>query len=335
MAWQRLSSAIEEQLRLTCVLLMEGIMFGSNVLEIVIGLIFIYVLLSLFCTTVTELIARFFALRSLTLEEGIKNMLAGSGEGKEIAEAFYCHPLISKMGLRDKGLLPQNKKGMPSYLSSNYFALALYDTLFPGDPEMGPITVKNVRETISTFPEEVKRPLLALLDEANNDLTNFRKGIENWFDELMQRIDGWYRRKTQVITIIVAIIVSVIFNADTIMMANSLHNNATLRNAVVAAAGQLDADNEETTVNLSELQSELLGTGIIGWLPVSDEYDDPREYPASPGNFAFKSIGLLLTAGLVSLGAPFWFDILNKVSNIRATGTPPKNTEGKENGIVT
>ncbi len=36
-----------------------------------------------------------------------------------------------------------------------------------------------------------------------------------------------------------------------------------------------------------------------------------------------KLIGLLLTGAAVSLGVPFWFDVLNKVVNLRSVGKRP------------
>ncbi|WP_419661828.1 uncharacterized protein Dvar_22610 [Desulfosarcina variabilis str. Montpellier] len=39
-----------------------------------------------------------------------------------------------------------------------------------------------------------------------------------------------------------------------------------------------------------------------------------------------KVIGLLITILAISLGGPFWFDILSKVSKIRATGAIPEDT---------
>jgi hypothetical protein len=190
------------------------------------------------------------------------------------------------------------------------------------------MTHEEVREVVRQLPPSVEQPLLALLGEANGDLMAFRKGIEKWFDEIMERIDGWYTRKTQVITICIAIVVAIIFNADTIMMANTLMQNSNLRDAIVATASQIDPGEQELAKELSKLQTELLGTGIVGWLPRSDDYVDSREFPTSAEDVFLKVAGLLLTAGLVSLGAPFWFDILNKVSNIRATGPPPA-TEDK------
>ncbi len=39
-----------------------------------------------------------------------------------------------------------------------------------------------------------------------------------------------------------------------------------------------------------------------------------------------KIFGLLLTAGAASLGAPFWFDVLNKIITIRSAGKAPEES---------
>jgi hypothetical protein len=36
-----------------------------------------------------------------------------------------------------------------------------------------------------------------------------------------------------------------------------------------------------------------------------------------------KILGLLVTVLAISLGAPFWFDLLNRLVNLRSTGKPP------------
>ena len=46
--------------------------------------------------------------------------------------------------------------------------------------------------------------------------------------------------------------------------------------------------------------------------------------PVTPEDWWLKLLGLVITIGAISQGAPFWFDILNKVTNLRATGRPPK-----------
>jgi hypothetical protein len=50
---------------------------------------------------------------------------------------------------------------------------------------------------------------------------------------------------------------------------------------------------------------------------------DARRYPNGFIEWLLKLIGLLLTAVAASLGAPFWFDILNKFMNVRAVGASP------------
>ncbi len=52
----------------------------------------------------------------------------------------------------------------------------------------------------------------------------------------------------------------------------------------------------------------------------------PRERPRKiqPGDWWNKIAALALTAFAVSLGAPVWFDLLNRFMNIRAGGKSPE-----------
>ncbi len=70
-------------------------MFGSQILEVAIGIVFVYLILSLICSAINELVARMSALRSRTLEDGIRNLLDGkSPDGRELVDIFYGHHLI-------------------------------------------------------------------------------------------------------------------------------------------------------------------------------------------------------------------------------------------------
>ena len=75
-------------------------MFGSEIPEIAVGVGFLYLLLSLVCSAITEGIARAFAMRSGTLRSGIRNLLCDP-HGKGLAKDFYNHPLIK--GLYRRG----------------------------------------------------------------------------------------------------------------------------------------------------------------------------------------------------------------------------------------
>ena len=43
-----------------------------------------------------------------------------------------------------------------------------------------------------------------------------------------------------------------------------------------------------------------------------------------------KITGLLATILAIMMGAPFWFDMLNKISNLRSTGAKPSTTAGDD-----
>ncbi len=68
-------------------------MFGSEILDIIIGLIFVYFLLSLVCSAVNEYIASITNKRGKVLVQGIESLLKGSG----VTDAFYAHPLVATL----------------------------------------------------------------------------------------------------------------------------------------------------------------------------------------------------------------------------------------------
>lgn len=293
-------------------------MFGSQMLEIVIGIVFVYLLLSLICSALNEMISRILSMRAKNLEEGIRNLL-NDPECKGLAKNFYNHPLV-------KGLERKGKK--PSYIPSRTFALALMDIVAPADSAASPKAFKDMWEKVAVLSNsKVKTAFLALMDRAENNLNKVRENIENWFDDAMQRVSGWYKRKALMIILILALAVTVLFNADTFMIANTLSRDATLRAAVVSAAEEaarqpLSTESESSLTKIKQLQVELQQLQLpTGWSGVKG---NPREVPRNFQSWVTKCLGLLFTAIAVSLGAPFWFDVLNKFVNLRSSGEQPK-----------
>jgi hypothetical protein len=95
-------------------------MFGSEILEVAIGMGALYLVLSLVCSAITELVARVFAMRSGTLKSGVRNLLSDS-DGKGLAKDFYDHPLVK--GLYRRGWFDRKvgRDGKPSYISPRVF----------------------------------------------------------------------------------------------------------------------------------------------------------------------------------------------------------------------
>jgi len=110
-------------------------MFGSAILDVAVGLIFVYLIVSLMVTAVTELIASGLRWRAATLYLGIQNLLDNPGT-QTWAAKLYAHPLIQGLSplvtkpVADAAAAAKaNANGGPSYIPSRTFAVALLDTL--------------------------------------------------------------------------------------------------------------------------------------------------------------------------------------------------------------
>jgi hypothetical protein len=318
-------------------------MFGSTVLDIAIGLVFVYLLLSLAVTAASELIASALKWRAQNLRKGLERLL-----NPALAQALYEHPLVSKLSKSGRG---------PSYLPSGTFALALLDVianLNPGDPK----TAGSLPAPIGNVPDpDVRRVLTLLAEEAGPDGQRLRDNIETWFNNSMDRVSGWYKRKTQIANVVLAVALTVAVNTDSVLIVNSLSNDSALRAALVAQAQKMakgstarpdTAPSTPSSTPMDELDKRiraLSALGIpVGWTDGSG--DDPRRWPGwTPGTGtsaewgrmwmnAVRShlLGWLLTALAASLGAPFWFDVLNKIITIRSAGKTPDEAGKSRSG---
>jgi len=310
-------------------------MFGSDILELVVGLVFIYWLLSLLCSGINEMISAAVSMRAKDLEKAIRNLLddpKGIGLGKSI----YDHGLIRALGKEGK---------KPSYIQSRAFALALMDMVAPSGSFSYAKKAEDIKEAIKKIQNDrLRQALLALADDAGSELSRLRENIERWFNDAMERVSGWYKRKVQIIITFVALAVCAALNADTFKIVKYLVNNEPMRAAIAEAAGEaikqpISPDKEtpgsegemeatpqstpETPLQKIEyVQKELQKLPLpLGW------YEAPKEFE----DWVMKLLGIFFTAIAVSLGAPFWFDFLDKILKIRPaqSGKRPENLSQK------
>jgi hypothetical protein len=320
-------------------------MFGSELLNIAIGLIFIYLVLSLICSAINEIIEAWLKRRATDLERGIRELLhdkAGTG----LATKLYNHPLVH--GLFQGGYSATNIKNdryqarnLPSYIPARNFALALMDIVLPATPNTpggaaGAATappspapgapaansLAPLRKAIGTIGNpKVEAALLALVDAAGHDVSKARENIEAWYDSAMDRVAGWYKRRAQIIIFCLGLGVAIAVNADTIGISTSISRDKAVRDSLVAAAQEYarkQADTDDPAQRVKQNVEEIRKLGLpIGWTK-----DNPLSRPGTPLGWAIKVTGWLLTAMAISLGAAFWFDLLNKFMVIRSTVKP-------------
>lgn len=313
-------------------------MFGLPIFEVAIGLCFVYLLLALICTTINETLSGITRRRASLLENGILSLLGGD---QNLKDSLYQHPLIAS-------LATSQTKPRPSYIPASKFALALMDILTGSDPTN---SSQALRAGISAVKTPLKSALTTVLADSNSNLPTDQQKIEAWFDEGMDRVSGWYKRRTVVWVWILAAAVTLCVNADTIRMAQLLWTNQAVRTAVVESAkarAQMERPEEllptveytdaekpnegkpiepAKNIALTDSESKLLGQ-LTGWDSTIQEWKSlpPQDHLI----FSLRlALGLLMTMVAVSLGAPFWFDALNRFMNIRSAGRAPDEPRDK------
>ena len=279
-------------------------MFGSAILDTAIGLIFVFLAVSLAVSAANELLAALFKLRAKNLLLGIQELLQDPSTEGLIAR-FYEHPLIARLGA---------KGGKPSYIPSRTFALTLLDIVAPVTAASNR-TLDDLKAGIEKLPASLQVTFRVLLDEAGHDVEQFKTQLEIWFNNTMDRVSGWYKRKTQAIQLVLALVIVVIANVDTVRITRSLSGvNSPLRDSIKDAAHSLveaGLPHGPPGAQLSAATEAIGNLALpIGWVK---------------GGFGPTTIfGWVITALAASLGAPFWFDLLNKFINVRASGKAPE-----------
>jgi hypothetical protein len=328
-------------------------MFNSSVIDVAIGLVFVFLLLSLIASALKEGLEAMFKRRAQDLERGITELLGRDGD--ELVEALYEHGLVNSLFAGQYGA-----KGtkLPSYIPSKNFALALMDLRNRCAAANPPVQL----------PPQVQQAFDAFKITAGEDVDKMQKEVEDWYDGSMDRVSGWYKRRTQWWLFGIGIVITLAVNVDSIAIAKRLSTDTTLRQAVVQAAQQqlknspppatgtgqtsgttaqasaTDGDDsiKKIKINLTALD----GTDLpLGWSESLKEWHMEKAAADKETDSDIKTNllrdaywnlivshipGWLITALAVSLGAPFWFDMLNKIMVVRSTVKPSEKS--KEEG---
>jgi len=450
-------------------------MFDLPILNVVIGLVFIFLLYSLFATAVQEGIASFLQSRARTLYSGIATMLSNTPDRQvprwllflewiglarllikkaasnktisvltnraaaqqdhntaiHLYELFYDHPIIKNYGQSDLF-------SKPSYIPDRNFSSILVDVIKNLEPANAgkAATFQMVKDAFENNKANIEQEVVSIityhLNEAAGDLNVFKQRLEDWFNDTMDRVSGWYKRNTRLWLFLIGILMSIVLNIDTVTITNILSKDPKaadqLTNMGVAAAGNTQLSGKDSTIarealdtirnNMAQVNT-LLGLGwgnygrtdsqfishlrercwringhILTRYPLEQDYvqtaalfdrskdslfaaltgfkapasaaggnkvDSLRPAADSAAAIAYTRFiaskdslvrvlffdkemaghkyrlqatyiwyalnwsnlfGFLITAIAISLGAPFWFDLLNKLVSIRATGRP-------------
>jgi|HubBroStandDraft_2_1064218.scaffolds.fasta_scaffold46813_3 hypothetical protein len=284
--------------------------FSSTIVEVAIGLALIYIGLSLLASWINETIAAGLNLRGKGLTNGIRQMLGDA----RLENKLFRHPILASS--------KTHPERTPSYISASQFATALLDVI-RADKVVG-ITptqaFQGVQNALATTDEPLKTALTSIVATAAGDYTAVVNGIEGWFNDTMNRVSGAYRRGAMVWIFFIAIVLASGLDADSVKFVKMLEWNSSTRAALVTAAGTA-AKEQNASAALAHVSTTVFNSLALGW------FGSPSPSPATtpvepPWQIA---LGLLGTVLAISLGAPFWFDTLKFLMNVRSAGTNPSD----------
>ncbi len=306
-----------------------NILFMASILSTVIGIIFVMLLFSMLSSTILELIAGFTSLRGKHLIKAIRGMI-----GSEGASQFIKHPFFRQLAAGSSENVTDNGKKvpLPSYISADTFSSVLLDML-----EIDPST--DLKMKIESLPEGPQKQLaMFLYKKTGDDLVAMKKSLEDWYNEVMDRVTGAYKRHTQRYLLIIGFTVAVVFNVDILNVYGNLSTNASLSNQIADQAAlfigntsrpdslklegaSIDSLSQKIQVLLSEDQIGALKAPLgLGWEWQENKFCFCACWSCA-GFWVLKLAGWLTTALGISLGATFWFDALKKLVSIRNAGS--------------
>ncbi len=217
------------------------------------------------------------------------------------------------------------------------------------------MSVEMLRASAQLLPSsQLRRAVLCALDHSDGDLAQVRKNIEQWFDGSMERASGWYKRRNQTMLFVLGIAAAAVLNVDALHVMRTLTSDKAFRDVVVKQAGDVSApapaasatpgQQMERIVNAhAALESIGLPIGWRSWTPAvasgaSAAVRSARPVPVQlcsaqrngscsraqwlDADWLLVLCGWLMTAFAVTLGAPFWFDLLGKFMMVRSTAKP-------------
>jgi hypothetical protein len=334
-------------------------------LDVLIGLAFFYFLLSIVCSSINEGIASMFALRAATLEDGLRELLGD----RMLMDKFYSDVRVQALTKSTWWLgLRSNRK--PSYIPSRVFALALLDTVAPAAVAQAAVNAeeKKVAEQASEqkglvgpaggsssydllekargfakdLPEgRIKTMLQDALSGLHVEIDTVRRSLEQQFDESMERVSGWYKRRVQLFLFVIALALVGAINADSFTIGQRLWKDNVLRSAVVGQAQKTVTSRQAECAKTTAGQPKPTPAQIAGKC-----FDQVKQLnlplgwskASTPSTFVeglAKALGLLLTAFALLLGAPFWFDTLSKLAQLRGAGRASPNPSTPEGATTT
>jgi hypothetical protein len=388
---------------------------SSPIIDLAIGLTFVFGVTAAFASLVTEMIARLIGLRGAYLLSGLRELVDGGDSSTDLTDvaadyhamrnlmqpgsapaapppappsvegqpsgqpsapkkasvtaALLGGPILGNQGVSghlssrklaldpttNTGHLPKmhadktkvggkrsQLRSLPSYISARSFAEAVIDLVAP-DPQ-GHTTMDAIEQAVQRLPPDLpfRQSLEALAKNADGDLSRFRTSVEQWYDDHMDRVSGWYKRHVAKITLAVGAIIVILLNLNALTIGRTLYTENAVSSAISSVASKAttcSSANQDCLANLEGQLSAAAAAGLpVGWGTVRacrepgapcnwlDQRGIFSPYGGSGWQLVLVLVGFVIMIFSMVPGAQFWFGLLTKLGTLRDTGPKPASS---------
>jgi hypothetical protein len=301
-----------------------------TILSIIIGIVFVLLLFSMLTSAVVEVFHAAFSNRGKHLKSTLEAMLGDK------AESFFNHAYFKQISYATK---PKSKQKLPIWISKQTFSAVLADILTPKDSNM---SIEERIKQIGDEKNELRKVLDFLWRQSGNDLHLFQSKVESWYDDVMERARDWFADATKWRLFYIGLVLAIGLNADTLQIYQSLSANPAAREDLEelartfsqsrdsVAGTDLNKSYEEAAQGLKELKSMYEGSVAsplgLGWRQ--------QTLPKDPLEWLTKLAGWIITGIAVTMGAPFWFEMLKKLLALKGGASSNDQSRGQKSNPV-
>ena len=213
----------------------------STVLSVALGMIFLFSIVAFVTSALAESVSTIFGMRAGQLKRAIIGML-----GEADARKLFSTKMIKTLeNPRARGI-GKVWRTRPSYISCEDFSAAMASVIDLGDrindastwAESAPpeTPLDEARAFLDGLDEgPIKDYLTEVFASGTARIEDVTQYLSNWYDSVMERVTGWYKRWVNVVVFVIALLLAVALNINSIVVADALWNDPLLRSGVEAA----------------------------------------------------------------------------------------------------
>ena len=235
----------------------------------------------------------------------------------------------------------------PSYIDSDIFAISLLQVLrqYHGlDFDQENNFLKPILERLNSLKKREKRQSLrrlfqtlellaekAILQKSDQPAkaADWQQEIADWFDRSMLRSSGVYKRNSIGFALVLGMIIAVTVNVNSIAIFKSLYAdpalNQAISNTAIMQIKTCQEKGKDDALSCLKTADKQLNLAQLSRLPLGWKADVWTETNLS--QWFTTLLGWIISAIAIAQGAPFWFDLLNKVVNTRNAGEKTSSSQ--------